>query len=200
MKRKIKNCFFKKHSVFPILRAQTKHRINKVFPEKGGKAKHEKATRSILSTVLAVSMAAAACPVSFAATTSNEVTAREKANAALAREAAAQGMVLLENKNNSLPIKTKKLALFGGGAVRTVRGGTGSGDPFNGGLSGGGDVNVNQSERYNINIYNSFKKAGYDITTASILGKICRRIRYRKCKSSKQSDGNLCLSGTYLHG
>lgn len=103
-----------------------------------------------------------ACPVSFAATTSNEVTAREKANAALAREAAAQGMVLLENKNNSLPIKTKKLALFGGGAVRTVRGGTGSGDPFNGGLSGGGDVNVNQSERYNINIYNSFKKAGYE--------------------------------------
>ena len=122
----------------------------------------KKATRSILSTVLAVSMAAAACPVSFA---------REKANAALAREAAAQGMVLLENKNNSLPIKTKKLALFGGGAVRTVRGGTGSGDPFNGGLSGGGDVNVNQSERYNINIYNSFKKAGYDITTASILEK-----------------------------
>ena len=44
----------------------------------------KKATRSILSTVLAVSMAATACPVSFAATTSNEVTAREKANAALA--------------------------------------------------------------------------------------------------------------------
>ena len=131
----------------------------------------KKATRSILSAAVAVSMAAAACPVSFAATTSNEVTAREKANAALAREAPAQGMVLLENKNNSLPIKTKKLALFGGGAVRTVRGGTGSGDPFNGGLSGGGDVNVNQSERYNINIYNSFKKAGYDITTASILEK-----------------------------
>ena len=131
----------------------------------------KKATRSILSAAVAVSMAAAACPVSFAATTSNEVTAREKANAALAREAAAQGMVLLENKNHSLPIKTKKLALFGGGAVRTVRGGTGSGDPFNGGLSGGGDVNVNQSERYNINIYNSFKKAGYDITTASILEK-----------------------------
>jgi len=42
MKRKIKNCFFKKHIVFPILRAQTKHRINKVFPEKGGKTKHER--------------------------------------------------------------------------------------------------------------------------------------------------------------
>ena len=65
----------------------------------------KKATRSILSAAVAVSMAATACPVSFAATTSNEVTAREKATAALAREVATQGMVLLENKNNSLPIK-----------------------------------------------------------------------------------------------
>ena len=46
----------------------------------------KKATRSILSAAVAVSMAAAACPVSFAATTSNEVTAREKANAALAKK------------------------------------------------------------------------------------------------------------------
>ena len=45
MKRKIKSCFFKKHIVFPILRAQTKHRINKVFPEKGGKTKHEKSNK-----------------------------------------------------------------------------------------------------------------------------------------------------------
>ena len=80
--------------------AQAKHRINKVFPEKGGKTKYEKKQQEvILSAAVAVSMAATACPVSFAATTSNEVTAREKANAALAREAAAQGMVLLENKN-----------------------------------------------------------------------------------------------------
>ena len=38
----------------------------------------KKATRSILSAAVAVSLAATACPVSFAATTSNEVTAREK--------------------------------------------------------------------------------------------------------------------------
>ena len=45
MKRKIKNCFFKKHIVFPILMAQAKHRINKVFPEKGGKTKYEKSNK-----------------------------------------------------------------------------------------------------------------------------------------------------------
>ena len=33
----------------------------------------KKATRSILSAAVAVSLAATACPVSFAATTSNEV-------------------------------------------------------------------------------------------------------------------------------
>ena len=51
-------------------------------------------------------------------------------------------MVLLENKDQTLPIKENTIALFGNGAVRTVRGGTGSGDPFNGGLSGGGDALV----------------------------------------------------------
>ena len=131
----------------------------------------KKNVKGILAAALSLSMVAAPCQMAFAATTSNVVSAREKANAALAREAAAQSMVLLENKGHSLPLKknNKKIALFGGGAVRTIRGGTGSGDPFNGGLSGGGDVNVNQSERYNINIYNSFKKAGYDITTAKLL-------------------------------
>ena len=60
--------------------------MEKSAGKKEEKQNMKKATRSILSTVLAVSMAAAACPVSFAATTSNEVTAREKANALLIRE------------------------------------------------------------------------------------------------------------------
>ena len=67
---------------------------------------------------------------------------RERENAEIAYQTAAAGMVLLEN-NGVLPLKEKgKIALFGTGAVRTVRGGTGSGDPFNGGLSGGGNVFV----------------------------------------------------------
>ena len=65
---------------------------------------------------------------------------REISGAAISREAATQGMVLLKNINGVLPLKGRgKIALFGNGAARTIRGGTGSGDPFNGGLSGGGD-------------------------------------------------------------
>lgn len=131
----------------------------------------KKTGKQLLAAALSVSMAATSCQISFAASTSNEVTQRETANAALAREAATQSMVLLENKDQVLPLKEgqKTLALFGGGAARTVRGGTGSGDPFNGGLSGGGDVNVNQSDRYHINIYKAFQDAGYEITTSELL-------------------------------
>ena len=73
---------------------------------------------------------------------------RELKNAALSRQAATEGMVLLQNRNGTLPLKKEqtKIALFGVGAVRTVRGGTGSGDPFNGGLSGGASSDVNQSQ------------------------------------------------------
>lgn len=53
-------------------------------------------------------------------------------------------MVLLENKNQVLPIaKSGKIALFGGGAVNTVKGGTGSGD-------------VNQ--RYTVSIWEGLQK------------------------------------------
>ena len=78
---------------------------------------------------------------------------RELKNAAIAENAAMEGMVLLENRNGALPLsKDQKIAMFGNGAVRTVRGGTGSGDPFNGGLSGGGAFDVDQSPRYHIHM------------------------------------------------
>lgn len=79
------------------------------------------------------------------------VSEREKRNAELSMKAATEGMVLLENKDNALPIEGKgKIALFGGGAYETVKGGTGSGD-------------VNQ--RYTVSIYDGFKNAGYEITS-----------------------------------
>ncbi|WP_130837326.1 glycoside hydrolase family 3 protein [Lachnoclostridium sp. Marseille-P6806] len=94
---------------------------------------------------------------------------REIRCADLAYCAAAEGMVLLEN-NGALPIEQSgKAALFGLGAVRTVRSGTGSGDPFNGGLSGGGRVDVDQSPRYHIHILDAFVAAGYEVTTERFL-------------------------------
>ena len=50
-------------------------------------------------------------------------------HAALSRKAAADGMVLLENKNQALPLKKEDtVALFGKGQIHFYKGGTGSGD------------------------------------------------------------------------
>ena len=52
-----------------------------------------------------------------------------KTGAQVAREAATEGMVLLKNETNSLPLTSKgKVALFGNSAYDLVAGGTGSGD------------------------------------------------------------------------
>jgi len=88
----------------------------------------------------------------YGATTSNAVSEREKKNAKFSMDATTEGMVLLENKNNTLPIASKgKIALFGGGAINTIKGGSGSGD-------------VNQ--RYKVSVQDAFKNAGYDITSS----------------------------------
>lgn len=86
----------------------------------------------------------------FTGTKSGEETAREKRNRKLARQAAADGMVLLKN-NGVLPIRTDcRIALFGTGATHMVKGGTGS-----------GDVN----ERSCVSPYEGLKAAGYTLTS-----------------------------------
>jgi beta-glucosidase len=52
-----------------------------------------------------------------------------KTNAQIARDSATEGMVLLKNDNNALPLSTPaKVALFGNASYDLVAGGTGSGD------------------------------------------------------------------------
>ena len=77
------------------------------------------------------------------------VTPRQRENRELARIAACEGIVLLKN-DGALPVKPGKLALYGAGASRTVKGGTGS-----------GEVN----ERHAVTILEGLELAGYEITT-----------------------------------
>ena len=90
--------------------------------------------------------------------TDNEPSALEINNRALARRAAAEGCVLLEN-DGILPLKPQKIAAYGSGVRRTVKGGTGSGAV---------------RERYSVTIEQGLKDAGYTITTTEWLDRFDR--------------------------
>lgn len=78
-----------------------------------------------------------------------EESQREKEHKALARQAAAEGTVLLKN-DNALPLATRKVALYGPGSRRTVKGGSGSGDV---------------RERHSVTIEEGLKNAGFTFPT-----------------------------------
>jgi len=121
--------------------------------------------------------------------TDNKVHDYEIRHRALARRAAAEGMVLLKNKGNILPLaKNSAVALFGMGAVKTVKGGTGS-----------GDVN----ERYAVSVWQGLKNAGFRITTEEWLSACERkfdqaRIKWRDCIMEKmRASGDMNFFAAY---
>lgn len=71
-------------------------------------------------------------------------------HAQVTRQSATEGMVLLENKDNSLPIspEVKSLGLFGNASYEFIPGGTGSGD-------------VNRA--YTVDIFQGLSEAGYKL-------------------------------------
>lgn len=83
------------------------------------------------------------------ASLSPDVSQREKDNLRIAYEAACEGMVLLKN-DGMLPLKTKKIAVYGPGASMTIKGGTGS-----------GEVN----ERHSVSILEGLEDRGFEVTT-----------------------------------
>lgn len=76
---------------------------------------------------------------------SPKISDREIQHRELARRAASEGIVLLEN-NGVLPLKPQRIALYGGGSRMTVKGGSGSG---------------NVHERYSVSIEKGLKEAGF---------------------------------------
>lgn len=80
---------------------------------------------------------------------SNDVRPIEETNRKIAYEIATEGIVVLEN-DGTLPIDIGEIGLFGSGARKTIKGGTGS-----------GEVN----ERHSVSIYEGLKNAGFTIST-----------------------------------
>ncbi|MCL2253635.1 MAG: glycoside hydrolase family 3 C-terminal domain-containing protein [Lachnospiraceae bacterium] len=92
-------------------------------------------------------------PIKTNASASSEISALETENARVSYEAALESIVLLEN-DGALPIKTGKIALYGNGAWKTLKGGTGS-----------GEVN----ERQSISIQSGLENSGFTVTNKSWL-------------------------------
>ncbi len=77
------------------------------------------------------------------------ISQREEENRRIAYTAACEGMVLLKN-DGVLPLQTRKVALYGPGALRTIKGGTGS-----------GEVN----ERHAVSVLEGLQNRGFTVTT-----------------------------------
>ena len=87
----------------------------------------------------------------FSGTTNPEIQPWETEHRKLARLAAAEGIVLLKNEEHVLPLKAgSAVAIYGAGAGKTIKGGTGS-----------GDVN----ERDIFSMCKGMKNAGFQVTT-----------------------------------
>ena len=85
----------------------------------------------------------------------------ERKNAELAYEIGIEGMVLLSN-DGTLPLKNKKIALYGVGARHSTKGGTGSGEVHN---------------RYNIMVEEGLKQAGFTVLSERWLDKLDEAIK-----------------------
>ena len=113
------------------------------------------------------------------ASKSPEISAREERNMALAREIAAQGMVLLQNRG-ALPLTgVRSIAAFGSGVRRTVKGGTGS-----------GDVN----SRVVINVEQGLQEAGIRLTSTNWLS------RYDEMCDAVQAEENKKIRALMAEG
>ncbi len=117
---------------------------------------------------------------------SQEVQAFEKEHMTAVRKVAPECMVLLKN-DGTLPLsKPGKVALYGSGARKTIKGGTGS-----------GDVNV----RHFVNVEEGLENAGFEITTKEWLDSYdqvvadAKKEFYRGVRKNAEAAG---ITGTQL--
>ena len=110
------------------------------------------ARRTALAALVVAGTTLAGVTTAYATTTDPNPNSLEKADGVLSRMAATEGMVLLENHDNALPMPSSgNVAIFGVGAYKTVKGGTGSGAVNN---------------RYTITARQGLENGGYHVTTS----------------------------------
>jgi len=101
-------------------------------------------------------------------------------NMQLGRACAADGMVLLKNENDVLPLRGKKIALFGSGATDTITCGTGSGYA---------------PAPYIVNVREGLTNAGYELTSSLWLDRFCEAT-----KKANDEDTTLTPTKRYWSG
>ena len=128
----------------------------------------------LTAVTLAASMVIGSSVTGMAAST-NQTSEREVRNAQLSKEAAEEGMVLLENENQALPLSQgSKAALFGTGSYGTIKGGTGSGDVYN---------------RYTISVYDALTST-YNISNMAWWGEYLKTFEEKKAQAAEEKKDN----------
>ena len=128
----------------------------------------------LMAVTLAASMVIGSSVTGMAAST-NQTSEREVRNAQLSKEAAEEGMVLLENENQALPLaQGSKAALFGTGSYGTIKGGTGSGDVYN---------------RYTISVYDALTST-YNISNMAWWGEYLKTFEEKKAQAAEEKKDN----------
>ena len=128
----------------------------------------------LTAVTLAASMVIGSSVTGMAAST-NQTSEREVRNAQLSKEAAEEGMVLLENENQALPLaQGSKAAPFGTGSYGTIKGGTGSGDVYN---------------RYTISVYDALTST-YNISNMAWWGEYLKTFEEKKAQAAEEKKDN----------
>lgn len=101
------------------------------------------------------------------------------AHAQVTRQSATEGMVLLKNDKQTLPLvpDTKKVALYGCSAYDWIAGGTGSG-------------NVNRA--YTVSLVDGLRNAGYELSDTSLISRYAAHIEAEN-ERNKPKDGKYSM-------
>ena len=124
----------------------------------------------LTAVTLAASMVIGSSVTGMAAST-NQTSEREVRNAQLSKEAAEEGMVLLENEILAKQLaQGSKAALFGTGSYGTIKGGTGSGDVYN---------------RYTISVYDALTST-YNISNMAWWGEYLKTFEEKQAQAAEE--------------